>query len=109
LCKIYEKNSPGLAVDTERVTIEHLASENPASGGGPTAEQIASIGNLILVTQDLNDKLANKDFAKKKEILRNSGVWVDDVILGAKDWGWTEIQKRAKVLADEAFNDVWKL
>ncbi len=109
LCKIYEKNSPGLAVDPERMTIEHLVPENPANGSGISDEQVASIGNLILATEALNNKLANKTFANKKSILRSSHVWVDDVILGAQDWGWEQIQRRSKLLADEAFNGVWKL
>jgi uncharacterized protein with ParB-like and HNH nuclease domain len=109
LCKIYERNSPGLAVDPERMTIEHLAPENPDSAVGITDEQVASVGNLIVVTEELNNKLANKTFAQKKAILHASNVWVDSVILGAGEWGWEQIQNRSKLLADEAFNSTWKL
>jgi uncharacterized protein with ParB-like and HNH nuclease domain len=109
LSKIYEKNSPGLAVDPERMTIEHIEPEHPASGTGLSDEQVASIGNLILVTEELNNKLANKTFAQKKSILETSGVWVDKSILDANTWGWVEIEGRSKLLADEAFNRVWGL
>jgi hypothetical protein len=109
LCKIYENNSPGLALDPERMTIEHLVPENPPKGPTLSAEQIASVGNLILTTEDLNNKLANKTFSEKKAILKSAGVWVDNVILGSLDWGPLEIQQRARLLAEEAFNNIWKL
>ncbi len=109
LCKLYESNSPGLAMDPERMTIEHLAPENPTAPSNLTAENVASIGNLILVTEKLNNKLANKTFPEKRAILRSAKVWVDDVTLKAQSWGVSEIQERARLLADEAYNKVWKL
>ncbi len=51
LVKIYEANSPSLAIDPNKMTLEHLSPENPSKGGLST-EELASIGNLILVTQD---------------------------------------------------------
>jgi hypothetical protein len=81
--KIYERNSPGLAIDPEKMTIEHLIPENPGKGPSLSDEEIASIGNLILVTQQINEKLANKSFSDKKAILKACSVWVDDVIANA--------------------------
>jgi uncharacterized protein with ParB-like and HNH nuclease domain len=109
LSRIYEKNSSGLAIDPEKMTIEHLVPESPAKGPVLADEQIASIGNLILVTQQINNKLANKTFTEKKTILKSCSVWVDDVITNAQIWGPAEIQNRATLLADEAFNNVWPL
>ena len=109
LFRIYERNSPGLAIDPEKMTIEHLIPESPAKGPSLAGDQIASIGNLILVTQKINNKLANKAFGDKKAILTSCNVWVDDVIGNAQTWGPTEIQRRAALLAEEAFNNVWPL
>jgi hypothetical protein len=109
LCKLYEHNSPGLAMDPERMTIEHLVPENPANPSGLLADEVASIGNLILTSEKLNNKMANKVFLDKKSSLRSAKVWIDEVILNAQNWGTLEIQQRAKLLAGEAFNDVWKL
>ena len=109
LYKIYEKNSPGLAIDPDKMTIEHLVPESPPKGPVLAEEQIASIGNLILITQQINNKLANKNFNDKKAILKSCNVWVDDVILNAQSWGATEIQQRAMILSNEAFNNVWPL
>jgi hypothetical protein len=47
----------------------------------------------------LNRKLPNKPFAKKKEILMASKVFVDDDILSADQWRHEEIVSRTKTLA----------
>src|SRR5438128_1874043 len=109
LSNIYERNSPGLAIDPEKMTIEHLVPESPAKGPNLAVEQVASIGNLILVTQKINNKLANKRFSDKKAILKSCNVWVDDVITNAQTWGPAEIQQRATLLAVEAFDNVWPI
>lgn len=109
LMKIYHKNSIGLPADSELMTMEHLAPENPAKKGGLSAEQVASIGNLILLSQELNNKLANKGFPEKVAILKNSHVWLDPVILAADQWGPEEVENRTKVLAQNAYDKVWAL
>ena len=109
LMKIYQANSTGLPIDAEQATIEHLEPENPAKGTGLAPEQVASIGNLILVNQTLNNKLANKTFSEKVQILQSANVWVDPIILGAKTWGATQIEKRTKLLAKDAYDKVWSV
>ncbi|MBZ5493529.1 MAG: DUF262 domain-containing HNH endonuclease family protein [Acidobacteriia bacterium] len=109
LTNIYQKNSKGLPIDPEQATIEHLASENPAKSTSLSQEDIASIGNLILVNQALNNELANKSFSEKVNILKNANVWIDPVILKAKQWGGPEIAQRTKLLAKEAYDNVWSL
>ena len=108
LTKIYQSNSVGLPIDPERTTIEHLAAEN-AKGGKLTDEEIASIGNLILIDKSLNGKLANKDFAEKVKVLKKANVWVDPVILKAKAWGAKEIAARTELLASESYKKVWRV
>jgi hypothetical protein len=109
LTKIYQKHSTGLPIDAERMTIEHLSPENPAKTSGLLPDDVASIGNLILVDQALNNKLANKGFPEKVECLKNAQVWVDPIVLNAKSWGATEIVDRAKLLAQDSYNNVWAL
>jgi hypothetical protein len=109
LFKIYQKNSTGLPLDPELATIEHLAPENPAKNNGLLPEQVASIGNLILVNQSLNNDLANKTFPEKVKILKNAKVWVDPVILSNHNWGPTQIENRTKLLAQESYKNVWPL
>ena len=109
LTKIYQKNSTGLIPDPAQVTIEHLAPESPAKSSGLTAEQVASIGNLILISQNLNNDVANKPFPEKVKALSSAHVWVDPIILKAKDWGATEIEDRTALLAKDAYEKVWPL
>jgi hypothetical protein len=109
LTKIYQKHSTGLPIDPELATIEHLASENPSQSAGLSEEQVASIGNLILVDQKLNNDLANKDFIEKVQLLKSAKVWVDPVILAAQSWGAAEIENRTKLLAKDAYENVWSL
>jgi hypothetical protein len=109
LTKIYQNHSIGLPIDSEQATIEHLAPENPEKSTGLGEEQVASIGNLILVNQALNTELANKTVAEKVQVLKQAGVWVDPVILEAKDWGAAEIESRTRLLAKDAYENVWTL
>ena len=109
LIKIYQKNSKGLTPDPAQVTIEHLAPENPGKKTGLSLERVASIGNLILINQQLNNELANKNFLDKVKILSNAHVWVDPVILEAKEWGKAEIVKRTALLAKDAYENVWPI
>ncbi len=109
LSKVCQRNSSGTPLDPDKLTIEHIAPENPEKGGELTDEQVASIGNLIVVDQALNNKLANKSFTDKKKILENANIWVDPIILNATSWGSVEIESRARSLASEAYNKVWKV
>ena len=61
------------------------------------------------MNQALNNELANKSFLEKVEILKDANVWVDPVILKAKKWQSSEIQKRTKLLAKDAYENVWVL
>ena len=72
-------------------------------------EQTAAIGNLILVDQSLNNELANKSFNEKRLLLQSANVWVDAAILNAFNWGAAEIEARTKLLAAEAYSNVWKI
>ncbi|MGA2631160.1 MAG: DUF262 domain-containing HNH endonuclease family protein [Terriglobia bacterium] len=109
LAKIFQRNSSGTPLDPDKLTIEHIAPENPPGTAGLTDEQIASVGNLIVIDQTLNNKLANKDFAHKKKILQSSNIWIDSAIANATTWGATEIEQRTRLLSNEAYNKVWKL
>ena len=71
-------------------------------------DDVARIGNLLLVTEKLNDRLADKTFTEKSKILRPvSGV--EPEILAATNWGATKIMDRSKRMAKRAYKDVWKI
>ena len=72
-------------------------------------EIIASLGNLLYVSEELNKKLANKKFADKKQILKNAGLKLDPVLAKASTWNRKAIQEREQYLAELAYNKIWRL
>ena len=109
LRKVTPASPGGVAVDWEGMTIEHLACQSIPKGSGLTDEQVAEMGNLLLVGSDLNDKLKAKPFLEKMRILREENVRVDPYLLRQKEWTAREIRKRTHVLAKEAFDRIWRI
>ena len=95
-------------LDTDLLTVEHLA---PQSGSSVEKDNIANIGNLVLVGEKLNNEiLGNKSFKLKKPLLmRATDVWKDKVLRKAKSWGAGEIEARGSFLAHIALDKVWKI
>jgi hypothetical protein len=60
-----------MALDLSQYEIEHVAPQTP-SGGRPALSNVNSLGNLCILTDTENQKLKNKDFAEKLEIV---GSW----------------------------------
>jgi hypothetical protein len=93
----------------EKATIEHIAPEKAKFGTKADPEIVANIGNLILVNEQLNKLLSNKPFAEKQQTLKSAGVWVDAILLKARQWGEKEIASRAEFMAKQSYEEVWKL
>ncbi len=91
-------------VDFNQMTIEHLAPQNFKKGGVRMGD-VARIGNLILVSQELNAELADKTFSAKRSILAQANVEAE--ILAEPKWTAREIETRGKRLAKLAFEQVW--
>ncbi len=108
LSRYYAQHSSGVALDFSNMTIEHLAPESGKSSQVSPAD-VAKIGNLILVDEALNNKLANKPFKEKQAILKSHPeVWVDPFVLAAKQWTAKEIGERSVAMANAAFVKIWK-
>lgn len=109
LAKVCEHYSNGIVIDYDQMTIEHLAPQSPRSVNTISPSDMASIGNLILVEGKLNEKLANKSFKEKKEILLKSNVPLDPIIKNATNRTSHEIQKRAIFLAELGYKTIWRI
>jgi hypothetical protein len=106
LAKIDRTQSVGVHIDYERMTIEHLAPQNPRES--VTATWVGNLGNLIFVDAETNDKLANKDIAAKLKVLGKTNVYLDPSIRKCKAWSDDEIEERTRDLAKLAYEKVWK-
>lgn len=92
-------------IDYDQMTIEHILPQS----ADIDEETKASIGNLVFVTRETNEKLKNKNFKEKRDILAASGHEYDSSILNAKKWGPTEIESRYLALSKIAYNEIWKI
>ena len=100
----------GLGTDSlafEEMTIEHVIPESDESASDET---IANIGNLVLVSRSLNEKLGNRPFRRKKKLLESaSDVWLDELLCQATEWRETGIGDRAASLAKLSRDKIWRL
>ncbi len=96
---------------TEALTVEHLLPQaRIGSDAETTAGVVGSIGNLLLVDDRLNGRLANKGVARKQQLLVDQGSHYDvQQILDATEWGPAQISERAQRLAQLAYDEVWRL
>jgi len=98
-----------IVVDYDQMTIEHLASQSLIGQGEFSESLVGQLGNLLLVSDELNAKLKDKLFKDKKQILLDSGFKLAEEMKAAATWGAAEIRLRTQTLAERAYNDVWKL
>lgn len=95
-----------MPIDYDQLTVEHLAFQGQKNTSNVPTGDIARIGNLLLVTQKLNDELADNSFVEKQKVLKGQ-PGVDAEILSAKKWEREEIVARTQALAKRAYEDVW--
>jgi hypothetical protein len=110
--QIYRHHMSGaVELNFGAMTIEHICPERQREGEPEVPPPaIQSIGNLILVSESLNNRLANRNFEAKRQVLANEAeLWVDPIILEATEWGSEEIEARARKLAQDSYDVVWTL
>jgi len=109
LASLDRAQGSGGVVHYERQTIEHLVPQSVIGSKGRTDSVIGQLGNLILVSDDLNAKLKDKPFADKIKILDEAGVPLPEVMKKKTEWSPKAISDRTKRLAEEAYDSVWKI
>jgi hypothetical protein len=98
----------GAIPDYERLTIEHIAPQRPGGDGG-ASDLVGSIGNLLLVDGELNDRLSNKTFSGKKIVLGEANVQLDEVLRNAEEWNEKAISKRTEILARLCYEMIFRV
>jgi hypothetical protein len=90
------------------MTIEHIAAQNP-EGIRLDDFFLGMIGNLILVSEELNNRLANKSFKEKKLILAENKYPMDEILMAAENMDEGTILQRTELIAKKAYEDLWKI
>ncbi|MGH8037529.1 MAG: DUF262 domain-containing protein [Stenotrophomonas sp.] len=111
LAKISRHLGHAYGADMDELTIEHLVPQSLVGKDGWDEGTIGQVGNLVLVSKDLNEKLENKNFKEKKDILRKCKM---DVILPPEFLAVDEltpglIAQRTRELGALAYAKVWKI
>lgn len=114
----YYANTDELSVNWDRVNIEHVLPQAPASEWGLTKKAIKPyvnlLGNLTLLSKRLNSKAQNAVVASKIVELRQSDLPMTKVLvelLESRGLAWNEssIRERQRRLAEIAYEGVWSL
>ena len=93
--------------DYDLLTIEHIAPESDGDDWDVSSEMIGKIGNLILVTEQVNNALSNKSFTEKIDILKENNIPMDEYLSNSHSWTDRQINQRSKNLAKLAYNNIF--
>jgi Protein of unknown function DUF262/Protein of unknown function (DUF1524) len=99
----------GVAVDVDAMTIEHLVPQSEIGTGDLTDLIVGQLGNLILVSPEMNSRLSDRPFQEKKTILKAANFKLPREIENAVDWTSGEIRERTDRMATQAYNKVWRI
>lgn len=91
------------------MNIEHIAPQGKPEKQGLSHEDVAAIGNLLLVDGKLNTELGSKSFLDKILILKKSEVQLDPILIKAKNWGKEEISRRTEWMAKIGYQEIWAI
>lgn len=109
LVEIAKHDGIPFAADYDDLTIEHITPQSKIDDAKWTDEIIGQAGNLLLVTEELNSMLKDKDFKTKKEILIAAGYPLPLDVAETDKWNAETIQMRSEALAKRAYAVVWKI
>lgn len=109
LTKIEEKKqeTKELICNVSECNIEHIMNDSE------TNDITSKIGNLLLLSEHINNKMGNASFSEKKDKLKRSKLQTVKNFLQyyGNNNEWTEklIEDRTDALISLAYNEIWKL
>jgi len=109
LVEFAKHNKTAFPADYDDLTVEHIAPQSCINDADWTHEIVGQLGNLLLVTTEINGELKDKDFKTKKQVLEAAGYPLPADIEVAEKWTPKEIEARTALLAKQAFDVVWKI
>lgn len=102
------------AIDFSLLTLEHILPENPNGewisyfGKEDYNEYIDRLGNMTLVSNELNNELKRKSFADKKKLLRTSTLKITKKTQDYQAWNSDSVNDRQNWMANFAVQR-WKI
>ena len=102
-----KKNRHSIPIKT---SIEHIYPETPSIMELKNVNLIKNIGNLVLLEDDINSKIGNKEFQSKKAYVleKTKMIIAKEVFENATDWKDNEIIQRRNNLLVEIYEKMWK-
>lgn len=103
----YEQDTNELICNIKECNLEHIMndSENYMS--------TSQVGNILLLSEHINNNMGNASFAEKKKKLERSKLATVKKFLkyygNSEKWDEDLIEKRTKAIAKLAYDKVWKL
>lgn len=95
-------------VDYDELTIEHIHPQSK-SKSEKWNEVVGCVGNLLFIDQKMNEKLSNKNFKEKKQILIDNGYELPDFILNLDEWNPNIVLDNTFNMSEIAYNEIWKI
>lgn len=103
----YEQETNELICNLNECNLEHIMNDSES-------EMCTSrVGNILLLSEHINNNMGNASFHEKKEKLKRSKLATVKKFLtyygDLSDWDETKIEKRTKAIAQMAYEKIWKL
>ena len=97
--------------------IEHIMPQEPKEWGlskSAVKDYVNKLGNLTLISKDINSKMGNKPLKEKLEIFKDTKLAINTELLSKfkqLDYVWEEkeIADRQVDLAEYSYDLVWKI
>lgn len=103
-------NKNGVPTDFDSMTIEHLIPQSLIGKTTNYTDQIiGQLGNLILVDESTNLQLSEKAFSEKMQILKTSQYPLPDELKDKTQFTHKDIDERTDLLAEVAYDTIWKI
>jgi len=104
LAQLEVKINPENSIDPTLLTLEHILPENPSGEwrsdfGHDCDEFIDRLGNMTLVSKDLNKALNRKTFNEKKGILKSNSLSLSQKVLEFETWNSDSVNTRQAWMA----------
>ena len=103
----YEQETNELVCNFNECNLEHIMNDSESN------MCTSRVGNILLLSERINNNMGNAPFAEKKKKLERSKLTTVKKFLNyygnSAEWDESKLEKRTKKSAELAYNKVWKL